>query len=163
MASTSSKRTPYGAPEAPVIARMTGSLVIARAGSVRGNVSGAPADAEAGENAECGVRNAEWTSARLAACRPSHRASTPSFSIPHSAFRHPQLSEHPIRQRAKKDHDAHDPIGREKRGVEAAQVSRLHEVVLPGDEPGADRDAPEVCPAEARARPEQHEIGRAHV
>ncbi|HYT72606.1 MAG TPA: hypothetical protein VEK78_14570, partial [Gemmatimonadales bacterium] len=59
VASTSSKRRPYGAPEAPVIARMTGSLVISRAGSVRGNVSGAPADAAAQAIADCGLRIAE--------------------------------------------------------------------------------------------------------
>src|SRR2546425_1235458 len=69
IASTSSSRTPYGAPEAPVMARMTGSRpTTARAGSAWESVEGAPVDGAAQVNAECGMRNAEWQ--WKVACQP---------------------------------------------------------------------------------------------
>lgn len=61
MARISSKRTPYGAPDAPVMARVTGSLVSALSCSVQETASDARADVgEGAGNAECGMWNAEF-------------------------------------------------------------------------------------------------------
>src|SRR5207249_8625363 len=60
VASTSNRRTPYGAPDAPVIASTTGSCAITvRDDWAWGSAAGAREDGAARENAERGSRKAE--------------------------------------------------------------------------------------------------------
>src|SRR5207302_11124363 len=121
------------------MARITGSLVIALAYSVRESASGAPAGGGAAENAERETRKAEQARSALARL----------FRVSTSAFR---VSQHPVHEGAQEHHDAHDAVRGKKRRIEPRQVSRLDEPVLPRDQRGPDGDAaivrdPEVAPA----------------
>ena len=59
-ASISSSRTPYGAPEAPVMAKITGNRFNAPSDSESDCAWGERAGGAAPANAECGMRNAEF-------------------------------------------------------------------------------------------------------
>src|SRR5205809_5694049 len=126
------------------MARMTGSFVNARAGSVWDCAWGALADEGAAENAERGTRKAEQGCSELAHL----------FRVPPSAFR---VSQDPIHQRAQEHDDAHDPVHREERRVEPRQIAWPHQLVLVGDEHGGSHDGREVREPKPRAQPERHE------
>src|SRR6266496_4360803 len=125
------------------MARITGSLVVtARDGSGWGSAWGAPAAGGAAENAERETRKAEQARPALARL----------FRVPTSAFR---VSQHPVHEGPQKHDNADQPVGAEKRRIEPRQVTRLDELVLPGDQDSAERDAAEVGDAEVGAEPEQ--------
>src|SRR2546425_3307891 len=87
-------------------------------------------------SAECGMRNGSGRSLASPSWATPPRSPFPSHSalrIPHSA-----LSQHPIPQGAQEHHDADDAVGGEERGIEARQISRPHQPVLPSDERGAE-------------------------
>src|SRR5690242_548710 len=62
-----------------------------------------------------------------------------------------------IDERAKEDHNAHDAVRGEERRVQVRQVPRLHQPVLPRDDPGPDRDPAVVGRPETRPRAERHQ------
>src|SRR5437870_3795550 len=155
-ASTSSSRTPYGAPEAPVIAKITGRRFNALSGWGLDFASDGPAD-DAGRGRR---ERGEVPYGAPRACAAPERTS-PFSPLPLSKRTSPlsllPFSQDPIDQGAKEHDDADNPVGGKERRVEPRQVVRLHEPVLPGDEHGADRDPHVVRHAEPGAQPEQDE------
>src|ERR1043166_6400800 len=107
------------------MAKTTGNRFNALSGSVSDCASGDGAGPVATGNEK-----------REAGHVPGPRPSVSPFPFPVS-----RASYESIDERAKEDHNAHDPIRREKRRVEATQVSAPDQPVLPGDQRGAHRDA----------------------
>src|SRR5690349_20126960 len=109
MARISSKRTPYGAPEAPVMARMTGSLLSALSGLKWGYAGDVRAAVQERGSGERGEGRSDAPHASGAAARTS----------PHSPL---PFSYDAIYEGSEKDDDRHDPVRRKKGRIEPAQV-----------------------------------------
>src|SRR2546430_13479678 len=112
-ASISSSRTPYGAPEAPVMAKITGNRFNAPSDSESDCAWGARAGGGAAAIADCGFRIADWNG-RVAS---RHDLAVP-FRNPQSAIRN---SQHPIHEGAKEHDDADNAIGGGKGRIEPRQ------------------------------------------
>src|SRR5690242_8544788 len=144
-ASTSSRRAPYGAPEAPVSARTTGWSVIARAGWESGRARGAGEQAGAPVAVACD-RAAEAPAA-VAVRLPDHPGR------PDAAC----SSKHPVDQGEPEHRDAHNPVHREERGVEPGEVTRADQAVLVDENARRDEQPHEVPGAEVRPQTEQRQ------
>src|SRR5437763_15058757 len=90
----------------------------------------------------------------------SHQPYVSPFPFPVSRVSSPVSrvsSQDSVHQRAEKHDDTDEPVGTEEGRVEPRQVSRLHQLVLPGDERRAERHPGVVGHTEPRADPEQQE------